>query len=227
MPARTRDYTDKVEDVLSHAREYHAAYYEAEIFAGPSLYFHQRCVGTLGDGITDQRLEYVYATLASWGMHRMGRGGSKMRPFDDFRDSVVASKALIEQLQTTQIVDVGPGTWDILGKIFRQVRIMATGTTIVGNSKVMAHLLPNLVPPIDRQYTLRYLRGNTNITNNLDAEWLTMGDLLQNFFYPVALDSHFIDAAEDWAACSEIYAWDTSPLKTVDNLLIGAVKSQT
>lgn len=225
--ARTYDYAEKVENVVRNAREYHAAYYEAEAFHGPSLYFHQRCVAALGDGITDRRLEYIYATLASWGMHRMGRGGSKMRPFDDFRDSVVASKALIEQLQSTQIANMDPGAWDLLDQLFRQIRIMATGTTIVGNSKVMAHLIPNLVSPIDRQYTLKYLRGNTNIRNDLDAEWLTMRDLLENFFYRVALDPRFTDAAAEWAWCPDQYAWDTSALKIVDNLLIGAVKTQT
>ena len=40
--------------------------------------------------------------------------------------------------------------------------------------KVMHHMLPNIVPPIDREYTLRYLCGNTNIANDLDKEWKTM-----------------------------------------------------
>ena len=223
--ARTYDYTEKVKDILTHAREYHAAYYEAETFHGPSLYFHQRCIATLGQGISDQRLEYIYATLASWGMHRMGKGGSKMIPFDEFKASVLDSADLIEQLRRAEITGMTPGTWDLLGQLFRRLRVMATGTTIVGNSKVMAHLLPGLVPPIDRQYTLRYLRGNTNITNDLDTEWLMMRDLLENFFYRVAVDPRFTGVAAQWASCIEEYPWDTSPLKIVDNLVIGAAKA--
>jgi len=224
--ARTYGYAEKVEEVLRNAREYHTAYYEAETFHGPSLYFHQRCITTLGDGITDQRMEYIYATLASWGMHRMGKRGSKMRPFDEFKDSVQASEVLVTELQSTQVKDMYASGWELLRRLFQQIRVMATGTTIVGNSKVMAHLIPNLVPPIDRQYTLKYLRGNANIRNDLDAEWLTMRDLLEDFFYPVAVDPRFVDAAAEWAASPDQYPWDTSALKIVDNLLIGAVKAR-
>ncbi len=227
MPiARTFNYREKVEDVIRNAAAYHAAYYEAETFHGPSLYFHQRCVAMFGDEIADQRLEYIYATLASWGMHRMGKGGSKMLPFEDFRDSVLSSAPLIQQLRRRRFEDMNGGCWELLGDLFRGIRIMATRTTIVGNSKVMAHLVPNLVPPIDRQYTLMYLRGNKNIKNDLDAEWLMMKYLLENFFYRVATNPSFTDVAAEWASDPKRFPWDTSVLKIVDNLVIGAVKAQ-
>jgi len=39
--------------------------------------------------INDERfIEYIYATLASWGMHRMGPGSSKMEDYDKFKFSV-------------------------------------------------------------------------------------------------------------------------------------------
>jgi len=224
--ARTYDYAGNIEDVLRNAHEYHTAAYAAETFRGPSLYFHERCMATLGDGITEQRLEYIYGTLASWGMHRMGKGGSKMRPFADFRDSVLASEAMVAELQSTEMEDMNAEGWGLLRQFFRQIRVMATGTTLVGNSKVMAHLTPNLVPPIDRQYTLKYLRGSTNIRNDLRAEWLTMRDLLENFFYRVALEPRFTEAAAEWASSPDQYPWDTSALKIVDNLLIGAMKAR-
>ena len=39
-------YHDRVADILANAERYHSAYYQAETFRGPSLYFHQRALQT-------------------------------------------------------------------------------------------------------------------------------------------------------------------------------------
>lgn len=101
---------------------------------------------------------------------------------------------------------------------------MASGTSLVGNSKVMHHMVPNIVPPIDREYTLRYLRGNTNIKNDLYYEWQLMREIISEFFIPVASDKEFESKAKDWMARQNDYPWDTSILKIVDNLVIGSKK---
>jgi hypothetical protein len=36
-------------------------------------------------------------------------------------------------------------------------------TSLVGNPKMLAYLLPNLVPPIDREYRLNFLLRNKQI----------------------------------------------------------------
>jgi hypothetical protein len=77
-------YHNKVQDVLTNADKYHDAYYKAETFRGLSLYFHQRSLDTRNSKDMFCHLEYVTATLASWGMHRMGKGGSKMQSFGCF-----------------------------------------------------------------------------------------------------------------------------------------------
>lgn len=81
-------YQDKVTDIMANADRYHQAYYEAETFHGPSLFFHHRALQMPHPPGTLKHLEYVYAALASWGMHRMGRGGSTMQNFDTFRRSI-------------------------------------------------------------------------------------------------------------------------------------------
>ena len=75
---------------------------------------------------------------------------------------------------------------------------MASGASLVGNSKVMHYMLPNAIPPIDREYTLRFLRGNTTIRNDLEVEWLTMKEIISQFFVPVASDTTFYSKAEQW-----------------------------
>jgi hypothetical protein len=66
----------------------HAAYDRAQVFGGPSLYFHVRALDLRKEPDCDRFAEAVYALLTAWGMHRMGRGGSKMRDFGEFKGSL-------------------------------------------------------------------------------------------------------------------------------------------
>jgi hypothetical protein len=93
------DYARKVSEVLANAEKYHQAYYEVKTFGGPSLYFHRQ---SLENGNTDftRRLESIYATLTAWGMHRMGKGGSKMLPFEEFHLSMIPLATTIEEAKT-------------------------------------------------------------------------------------------------------------------------------
>ena len=68
-------YDAKVQDILANAERYHEAFLKAETFGGPSLYFHQRALATRGEPASEANLDYVYATLASWGMTRFDFGG--------------------------------------------------------------------------------------------------------------------------------------------------------
>lgn len=217
-------YRERVADILANAEGYHRAYYKAETFRGPSLYFHQRALQTRQSPNLSIHLEYVYATLASWGMHRMGKRGSKMQRFDTFRRSVEPLKDRIAEAQQFTPQKMSSAEWAVLNDVFLGIKVMASGTSLVGNSKVMHHMMPNIVPPIDREYTLRYLRGNTNISNDLDLEWQIMKEIISDFFIPIACDAKCGLKATKWMASKGEYPWDTSVLKIVDNLVIGSAK---
>jgi len=202
----------------------HDAYYRAEVFGGPSLHFHLRSLEASRAQDFERFSEYVYAVLASWGMHRMGRGGSKMREFDEFNDSLRLVWPLALRLQGKTPGNLCESDWDSLKMVFCGIRCMASGTSLVGNSKVMAHLLPNLIPPVDREYTLKLLFRNSQITNGIEVEWKKLLQILSGFFYPVAQSTAFQSKAEEWIVHSDRFKWDTSPLKIVDNLVIGFSK---
>ena len=217
-------YSNQIEDILINAEKYHSAYYQAEKFRGPGLYFHRRSLEARKTEKIETFLEYVYATLASWGMHRMGKGGSKMQSFEIFLASVMTVKKLIDEAETIDFRNVKSSDWLLLEEIFRSINVMASGTSLVGNSKVMAHLLPNIVPPIDREHTLKYLRGNANIRNDLEFEWRLMYEIIGNFFVPIACDITFLRNAKTWINDQSSFPWDTSVLKVIDNLVIGIKK---
>jgi len=215
-------YHEKVIDILCNANKYHSAFYAAEPFRGPSLYFHRRSIQTRHSDDFIRHLEYIYATLTSWGMHRMGRGGAKMQPFDIFLSSIEPKRKKIKDASRFDHNNMTEGNWRQVEEIFCSIKIMTSGTSLVGNSKVMAHLIPNIVPPIDRAYTLNYLRGNTNIKNDLAFEWALMKEIISDFFIPVAKDPEFKTLAAEWMAEQDQFPWDTSIFKVIDNLVIGA-----
>jgi hypothetical protein len=204
----------------------HAAYYRAGTFGGPSLYFHLRALEAGKAADFGRFAESVYALLAAWGMHRMGRGGSKMREFEDFQTSLKPLWPAVLSLQQAAPDDLGERGWRNLGEVFRGIRCMATGTSLVGNSKVMAHALPNLVPPVDREYTLRFLFGSGNIANDIDREWEILQAILRDFFYPIVRSASFKPRAIEWQEKRAEFRWDTSPLKIADNLVIGLLKRE-
>lgn len=214
----------RITDVLANLEKYHTAYYEAGVFGGPSLYFHQRALETRNSPSSLTHLEYVYATLASWGMHRMGKKGSKMQTFDAFRRSVESLGNRLVEAQTFDFREMNERQWIAVKDIFLHLDVMASGTSLVGNSKVMHHIMPNIVPPVDREYTLWYLLGNKNIKNDPNGEWELLKTIISDFFIPIASSREFEAAALTWIARKDQYPWDTSVMKIVDNLIIGSKK---
>ncbi len=99
---------------------------------------------------------------------------------------------------------------------------MATGASLVSHSKVMAHMLPDVVPPIDGQHTLSYL--SVRVYNGLEYERQVLRDVIQHFCIPVATNPRFRRCARRWMADVGRFPWDTSLFKTIDNLVIGAMR---
>lgn len=218
-------YQEHIRSVLQNYPAYHEVFYAVKTFGGPSLYFHRRAL-EMARGDFERCLEYIYAVLTSWGMHRMGPGGSKMQDFEVFRTSMLPLRDKIETAKAIQVEAITGADWALLREIFSGIRIMASETLLVGNSKVLAHLVPNIIPPVDREYTLKFLQGYGHIRNGMDQEWSMLRRIVQHFFLPVATDAGFRKQASEWMADQALFPWDTSLLKVVDNVLIGAVKAK-
>ena len=160
-----KDIVDKrVDELIKDVN--HLAKQGRENFSGPSRYFYSKIIDchkrkSLKELLDDDNFyEYIYATLASWGMHRMGKKGAKMQEFDPFRESIHECRKellsldnrVLEKLRQDQI----NSTQNILLTIFRKLKIMKTNSRIVGTSKTLHFILPNLVVPMDREYTLSF-----------------------------------------------------------------------
>lgn len=219
-------YPTKVADLLEHAEQYHQQFYQNQTFFGPSLHFHRRSLQAWNPNNLEPCLQLIYATLTSWGMHRMGKGGSKMKPFEEFATSVLPLVPQIEQARAFRPATMREQDWQSLRSIFTATDVMASKTRIVGNSKVMAHLMPNIVSPIDREYTLKFLTGHKNIKNDPEAEWRWMREIIEKLFIPVALNPDFMQLAIQWMDDQAHHPWDTSIFKIIDNLIIGRAEAK-
>ncbi|MEI6144221.1 MAG: hypothetical protein WCP91_01330 [Candidatus Berkelbacteria bacterium] len=220
------DYKEKVDNILENVHEFHERFYDGMIFSGPSLYFHKVALKDVNLKDFDRTLESTYAVLTSWGMHRMGSRGSKMNDFDKFKTSIILLRKDIDQAKKMRLENIESIDFSVIERIFKNINIMKSETILVGNSKVMAHLLPHLIPPVDRNYTLKYIKGSTSIKNGKDEEWQLLKEMLINFFNPIAADADFLKLASSWIKKNEIYSWDTSIPKVIDNLIIGSFEKK-
>lgn len=144
-------------------------YYDQSIavvndFGGPSVYFHAQAVKEQNTNfLSDRHIEMIYATLASWGMHRMGDPKdtkAKMVEFDDFKRSILENNDKLLQMRTLRMDSCTQGEYkeclENLKEIYFTLKVSISDATIVAHSKTLAHILPQLIPPIDRQYTVRF-----------------------------------------------------------------------
>lgn len=135
-------------------------------FGGPSIYFHVECINEQQTNwLSKRHLELIYATLTSWGMHRMGDPKitkTKLVDFDEFSNSILRHERFFNTWNSTSIDKLNEYDYssflDDLEEIFIDMSISVSNTIMVANSKTLCHILPNLLPPVDRQYTVRFLR---------------------------------------------------------------------
>lgn len=161
---------DDLEQLIGGFAGYVAAFEERQPFPGPSLYFHERAIerrrahGSVRQMLQDWLfLDYVYAVLPAWGMHRMGPQAAKVAELAPIVEELHAMAAELERLWPLRItaldVDEVDGVAETAWALIERLRVSTSQTQIVAGSKFLHHLLPDLVPPIDRQYTFSFFTG--------------------------------------------------------------------
>jgi len=212
------NWKKKVDDLFRNQDKYHSYFYQYKHFGGPSLHFHRRSLYEQNDSL---KIEMVYATLSSWGMHRMG-GGATMNPFEVFSKSIIDAVDEIKRINDIEIEIINNRNAEELEKLFNTIKPMKSSVKVVGNSKVLAHYLPNIVCPIDREYTIQFLKkiGTKNIPPNSDFK--IFKDFHNNLVYELMNRDSFCEQANEWIA-SNLFDWDTSLPKIIDNLIIGKI----
>jgi len=210
---------------LSHNfAEYLDFFNGSDNFVGPSIYFHNKTLeirkkyATARETISsDDFFDYLYATLTAWGMHRMGTGNTKLRDIQELKSSFLLQADSIQRYDRLSITDINRADVSKISKelwgVLSQLTVSIAEAQIVANSKALHHLLPSLIPPIDRTYTYNFLYNRNMLT-------LSEGEAFEEMylcFYDIAI------ANKELIHASIGKNWNTSETKTIDNAIVGYV----
>lgn len=176
----TEELADRIKELTTGFAGYVAAFEARQAFPGPSLYFHLRAVERRREhqtvsSLLDDRLflEYVYAVLPAWGMHRLGPQAAKVGDFTEITTALRQTAPVLQQLWPLRITtlseqdsrQVAADAWEVISRI----KVSTSRTQIVAGSKFLHHVLPDLVPPIDRRYTFTFFTRQQQVPNDRAA----------------------------------------------------------
>jgi hypothetical protein len=161
-------------------------------FGGPCVYFHLECLRAGRENFLSQRhIEMLYATLTAWGMHRMGDADNtktKLADWDRFRLSLARTAPSIAEFRQRNLLEMSETEYTeaVLGlrACYETLELSESSATVVVNSKALFHLLPDLIPPIDRQYTIRFFRRSPEV-------WRDAKDKFRTVSLPVGREAQF------------------------------------
>lgn len=225
---RTSDRMERrVTDLIAGFDQYIQAFSDGNPFTGPSIYFHHKTLAILRQHSTpcsalhsDEFLDSLYATLAAWGMHRMGPRGAKLADIAQIKDGFRRQEPSIRALQSLSIGNItSAGVSDISAKVWDILDGLEVGTSrtkLVANSKALHHLLPALVPPIDRAYTLRFFYDNTTLNKGDEATFKE----IYPYFHRIAV------TRREQITSHLGTGMNTSETKVIDNAIVGFVRTR-
>ena len=227
------------DDLISNIEHYYKKSLEVmHDFGGPSIYFHIQAIKEQEKNfLSDRHIEMIYATLASWGMHKMGDPAfskAKLVSFTVFKSSILMYQSRLSDLSKMNMKLCTQKEYedfiDDLEPIYNNLRVSISEATIVANSKTLAHLLPQMIPPIDRQYTIRFFTQENKDFFNIKGNYKQIN-------LPSELRSQFIDFKSYCSNIKKIFdkcksdlfsinteSFNTSYPKIMDNLIMAFVK---
>lgn len=200
------------------------AFERSNAFPGASLYFHERALeqrrqhDDVESLLADELFfEYVYAVLPAWGMHRMGPQAAKVGEFGDFVGSFRALARELDDLWPRRIAEVSESdaaeTADVVWRVIARLQVSTSGTRIVAGSKALHHVLPDLVPPIDRQYTFRFFTGQKAVYGGEERAFME--------WFPLLCEVGRRCSDEIAAVVERRGFMATGPAKVIDNAIMG------
>lgn len=162
-------------------------------------------------------LEITYATLQAWNMDMRG---AKLTDFTCFKNSITNLKNEIIELHQYKMHQINSSqTKSILSKIeniFRGIHITQNKSKIVGTSKLLHFLVPDLIMPVDRTYTMSFIYGHNKYSQEIAKEIHTFNDIFRQFYNltkKLSLTDQDIDGL----------GWNTTIPKLIDNAIMGFV----
>ncbi|TSA46293.1 MAG: hypothetical protein D4R56_04160 [Deltaproteobacteria bacterium] len=175
-----------------------------------------RSVGNISQLIEDDDfIRTIYETLKLWNMNQQG---AVLESYQTIKESILNCQEYLNELYGVQL-NVSSSKElanlkDTLFLLFRDLKTMKSKRRIVGVSKTMHFLLPDLIMPVDGKYTMNALFGYNKLSKTATAEFDDMFYILRRFH---DMACKFELSSND---CSQT-GWNTSVPKLIDNAIIG------
>ena len=209
--------------------EHYLSYYEAKPpFGNPAqLRTHRKAIdlrwrlGAMSALANDEFLDNLRDTLKVWGIG--SHDAILVEPLE-FRRQLRKHAKEIVALESVLVDEANADTGDLLWRIIRSLDIVlgrrtqkTTQSKIVGGSKALHHLLPELLPPIDRMYTAPFLlRIQPHHFQNPSQEAETFRVAFESF--------RAIAKAANPVQYVGRHEWNTSRTKVIDNAIVGFIR---
>ncbi len=199
---------------------------------GPSLYFHKVLVNSANQTpnlperiANDSFAERLYACLASWGMHRFDNPNARLVEFQQFREQVNNLAQQLAHLSEHRLYQLDEQNFqtasNTITSLIDNIHVVVAGWPLVANSKLLHHMLPHLVPPIDRKYTLKYFINRNDDSRNQPS--YSFERLFRSFWRVAVANGPLLAemCVDTWELPN---AWNTTVPKIIDNALVLAAQ---
>jgi hypothetical protein len=160
----------------------------------------------------------LYTTLEAWDMNKRG---AKLNDFEIVRESIRQHEPYLIDLYKNKLDSIhsleDKNAQKIIGDlefVFCHLEIMKSKRRIVGVSKAMHFLLPDLVMPVDSTYTMPYFYGSNKYSEKAEKEFRDYLDIFtrtHRITNSLQLTNSDVKGGE----------WNTSIPKLIDNAIIG------
>ena len=163
--------------------------------------------------------DIIWDTLEAWNMNQQG---ARLASRTDLRDSILKHRKSLNQLYQYKLhqlskLEIIRYVKSSLWVVFTGLKVMESKRRIVGVSKALHFLLPNLVMPIDGKYTMQFFYGYNRHSSDPNVEF--------DMFMKILFEAHTI-AKKLGLSETDIsgQGWNTSIPKLIDNAIIGFFK---
>jgi len=178
-----------------------------------------RKINNIEDILKDESfIIQIRETLVKWDMDKRT---ADLQSIEIIKRNILAHENILKYLYNYKLHkvisltnDEGENIFKKIKFVFKELGIMKSKRQIVGGSKTLHFLLPDLVLPIDGKYTMNYFYGDNKYSDKIDTEF--------EIFKDIFIRSHKI--ANKLNLCeSDIdgVKWNTSIPKLIDNAIIG------
>ena len=161
----------------------------------------------------------MHNTLEAWNMNQKG---ARLVPREDLKDSLLRHRNALLQLHPFKLDklsrhEIERDVKEPLWVVFNGLNVMNSRRRIVGVSKALHFLFPDLVMPIDGTYTMMFFYGYNKYSGDVKTEFRTFMEVfMENWKIARKLGLSQEDVTGE--------GWNTSVPKLIDNAIIGLFK---